>query len=336
MLRVAINGYGRIGRCIVRALFERHETGQIKVVAINDLADNELLVHLTEFDSNHGRFPGAVSFEEDQLIINDQSITMLTEPDAEKLPWADLDVDIVLECSGRSKNREAAEKHLRAGAKKVLISAPMAEAEKTVVYGINHEGLQTGQRIVSNASCTTNCLAPVAKVLHDNFGIRSGLMTTIHAYTNDQHLVDQAPGDFYRSRSAAMSMIPTTTGAAKAVGLVLPELDGKLHGMAMRVPTANVSIVDLHCVLEKPATVEAVNQVMKAASESSLKGILRYNDRPLVSVDFNHAGASSIFDANHTLLSDQLLKVMSWYDNEWGFSMRMLDTALYMHQLGYE
>jgi glyceraldehyde 3-phosphate dehydrogenase len=333
MLRVAINGYGRIGRCILRALVERDEA--IELVAINDLADNTLLAHLTEFDSNHGRFRGAVSYTNSYLKLDTRSVLMLTESDPAKLPWKDLAIDIVFECTGRLKTLNDANKHLQAGAKKVLISAPMTDAQKTIVYGINHRSLTVKDIVVSNASCTTNCLAPIAKVLDDNWGIETGMMTTVHSYTNDQHLVDQAPGDFYRSRSAAMSMIPTTTGAANAVGLVLPQLLGRLHGMAIRVPTANVSVVDLHCVLKKDATVSEVNQAMKEAAEGELHEVLLYNIKPLVSVDFNHQSASSAFDANHTMIVGRQLKVMSWYDNEWGFSHRMLDTALQMHRVGY-
>ena len=336
MLRIAINGYGRIGRCIIRALFEREDVRQkVQLVAINDLADNTLLAHLTEFDSNHGRFRGDIAFRDEELFVDGQSIRMFSEPDPRCLPWAALNVDVVLDCTGRCKTYVDANKHLEAGAKKVLVSAPMKESDQTVVFGVNHELLGIDDRVVSNASCTTNCLSPVAKVIHDNWGIQSGIMTTVHAYTNDQHLVDQAPGDFYRSRSAAMSMIPTTTGAARAVGKVLPELDGRLQGMAIRVPTANVSVVDLHCMLERPATVEAVNQAMREAAQSQFNGVLHYNDRPLVSVDFNHSSASSVFDANHTAIVGQQLKVMSWYDNEWGFSNRMLDTVMHMHAVGY-
>ncbi len=333
MLRVAINGYGRIGRCIVRAMVERDDA--IELVAINDLADNPLLAHLTEFDSNHGRFPGSVSYKDDYLQLDHRKILMLQERDPAKLPWKELGVDIVFECTGHLRTLADTRKHLQAGAKKVLVSAPMPDAQQTIVYGINHRCLKAEDVIVSNASCTTNCLAPIAKVLDENWGIESGIMTTVHSYTNDQHLVDQAPGDFYRSRSAAMSMIPTTTGAASAVGLVLPQLKGKLHGMAIRVPTANVSVVDLHCVLKRDATVSAVNLAMKEAAEGELSEIMKYNTKPLVSVDFNHQPASSTFDANHTMIVGRQLKVMSWYDNEWGFSHRMLDTALQMHRTGY-
>ncbi len=327
-VRIAINGYGRIGRCVLRALYESRRRDELQIVAINDLADNALLAHLTEFDSNHGRFRGEVELRGDSLWIDGRDeITLLSESCASQLPWGKLGVDVVLECTGQLGKAIDRQAHFDAGAKRVLVSAPCELADKTAVYGINHQSLTAADKLVSNASCTTNCLAPLAKVLDDEFGIVQGMMTTIHAYTNDQHLVDQAPGDYYRSRSAALSMIPTTTGAAAAVGLVLPQLAGKLDGMAVRVPTANVSAVDLHCVLAKPATEQAVNQVMARAAEEELSGILIYNERPLVSVDMNHCSASSIFDANHTRLIGNQLKVLSWYDNEWGFSNRMLDMA---------
>ena len=333
MLRIAINGYGRIGRCIVRALLERPM--EVELVVINDVADSVLLTHLTAFDSNHGPCMEEVFLRDDDLHIGNNKTLMLTEADITQLPWQELAIDIVLECSGQVKTVAIAQQHLQAGAQKVLVSAPMLDAEKTVVYGVNHLLLQANDTIVSNASCTTNCLAPIAQVIDSHWGLKSGLMNTIHAYTNDQHLVDQAPGDVYRSRSAAQSMIPTSTGAATAVGLVLPQLSGRLQGMAVRVPTANVSVVDLYCVLEQVVTVAEVNAVMKEASSSRFNGVLAYNALPLVSVDFNHSTASSIFDANHTMICGHQLKVMSWYDNEWGFANRMLDTAFAMHQTGY-
>lgn len=333
MLRVAINGYGRIGRCIVRALLERKI--DIELVAINDLADNALLTHLTEFDSNHGRLKQDVFLDGDVLHLHHQKIQMLTLRDASKLPWQALNIDIVLECSGHAKTCAVAQLHIDAGAKKVLVSAPMQDAQKTVVYGVNHRLIGIHDTIISNASCTTNCLSPIAQVIDSHWGLESGLMNTIHAYTNDQHLVDQAPGDAYRSRSAAMSMIPTSTGAATAVGLVLPQLTGRLEGMAVRVPTANVSVIDLYCLVNKSVSVDEVNAVMKEAADTRFEGVLAYNQKPLVSVDFNHHSASSIFDANHTFVVGQQLKVMSWYDNEWGFANRMLDTAAVMHDVGY-
>lgn len=335
MIRVAINGYGRIGRCVLRAIHEQQLAKFIDVVAINDLADYSLLAHLTRFDSTHGAFHGRVEHQEDLLSINDKAIRLCSERDPTKLPWGQLGVDIVLECSGKFKTRDQLNAHLEAGAKKVLVSQPAENVDTTVVYGVNHQIIRSSDRVVSNASCTTNCLAPVAQVLHEAFGIVQGAMTTIHAYTNDQNLIDKAPGDMYRSRSATQSMIPTRTGAAAAVGKVLPELDGRLSGMAVRVPTINVSMIDLHAVVESNVSVDAIHEAIEEATNNHLKGVLAINHLPLVSVDFNHNPHSSIFDSNHTAVSGQQIKVMSWYDNEWGFSNRMLDVIKVMHSAGY-
>lgn len=329
-MRIGINGYGRIGRCIVRAIFELGLDDEFEVVAINDLADPDLLCHLTRVDSTHGRFQTPVTREGDHLVIGRQKIRLLQNADPMTLPWRDLDVDLVLECTGKMKSRDRNEQHLTAGAPRVLASHPVSNADKTVVFGVNHEELTSDHRIVSNASCTTNCLAPVAKVLHDHLGIKQGIMTTIHAYTNDQQLLDKAPGDIYRVRSATQSMIPTRTGAAAAVGEVLPDLNGKLTGMAIRVPTPNVSLVDFHCEVLRDTSRDDINRLMREASEGALKNVLVYNDEPMVSIDFNHHPASSIFDANHTTVLNRQVRVMSWYDNEWGFAVRMLDVARLM------
>ncbi|WP_430459996.1 type I glyceraldehyde-3-phosphate dehydrogenase [Thalassolituus sp. LLYu03] len=328
MLRVAINGFGRIGRNILRALYQSGYRDRVQIVAINDLGNAATCAHLLEFDSVHGHFDVAIRLEEELLAIGDDAIILLSEPDPHKLPWRELDIDVVFECSGRMTSGAKAGAHLQAGAAKVLISAPAEGVDATVVYGVNENVLHAEDCIVSNASCTTNCLAPVAKVLHENFGIEEGSMTTIHAYTNDQHLLDLAHDDLYRARAAALSMIPTRTGAAKAIGLVLPGLDGKIAGMAVRVPTANVSLVDLVLRVHDTPGRDEVNAVMRAAAAQS--PVLNYNDRPLVSVDFNGNSASSIFDANHTHAQGHLLHVMAWYDNEWGFAHRMLDTGLAM------
>lgn len=330
-IRIAINGYGRIGRNILRALYESGREQEFEVVAINDLGDSAISAHLTEYDSVHGRFMWPVRAEEDQLILGDHSILMLREPDPHALPWRDLGVDIVLECTGRFTDREKAEIHLKQGAGKVLVSAPAKGADATIVFGVNETSLHPEHRIVSNASCTTNCLAPMAKALNDAIGIQQGLMTTIHAYTNDQHLTDVYHTDLYRARAAALSMIPTKTGAAKAVGLVLPELDGLLSGLAVRVPTANVSLVDLTFTSNRNTSVEEVNAIMQRASDAN-KEIIEYNQTPLVSIDFNHHSASCIFDSLQTQVVGTMVKVFAWYDNEWGFSNRMLDTASCMHQ----
>lgn len=332
-MRIGINGYGRIGRCIVRAIFELGLDDEFEIVAINDLADPDLLCHLTRVDSTHGRFHTPVSREGDSLTIGKQKIRLLQNADPATLPWRDLGVDLVLECTGKMKSRDQNEKHLIAGAPRVLASHPVSDADKTVVFGVNHSELNSDHRIVSNASCTTNCLAPIAKVLNDHLGIKQGIMTTIHAYTNDQQLLDKAPGDIYRVRSATQSMIPTRTGAANAVGQVLPELKGKLTGMAIRVPTPNVSLVDFHCEVLRDTSEAEINHLMREAAEGTLKDILVYNDEPMVSIDFNHHPASSIFDANHTTVLNRQIRVMSWYDNEWGFAVRMLDVARAMGSL---
>ncbi len=326
-IKVAINGYGRIGRNVMRALYESGMREHIEVVAINDLGDLATNVHLTQYDSVHGRFPGEVGISGKDLMINGDAIRVCAERDPTKLPWGELDVDVALECTGFFATAEKAKAHLVAGAKKVLISAPAGNDVKTIVFGVNHHSLTAEDTIVSNASCTTNCLAPLVKPLHAAFGIESGLMVTIHAYTNDQVLTDSYHTDLRRARSATQSMIPTKTGAAAAVGLVLPELAGKLDGYAMRVPTINVSVVDLTFQANRKATVAEINEVVKKASVGELKNILCYNEAPLVSIDFNHNPASSIFDSTETRVVGNLVKVVSWYDNEWGFSNRMLDTA---------
>lgn len=325
--RVAINGYGRIGRNILRAYFESTTKHPFEIVAINDLGDLESNAHLTRYDSVHGRFPGTVETEAGHLVVNGHKIQVLAERNPELLPWQSLKIDLVLECTGFFTNHEKAALHLKAGAKKVLISAPAGSDVKTVVYGVNHTSLTAQDTVVSNASCTTNCLAPLAKVLHESVGIESGLMVTVHSYTSDQRLTDMYHSDLRRARAAALSMIPTKTGAAAAVGMVLPELNGKLDGYAMRVPTANVSVIDLTFVPLRETTVKEVNDVVRSAASGALKGILGYNEEPLVSIDFNHNPHSSTFDAHETRQLGRLIKVISWYDNEWGFSNRMLDTA---------
>jgi len=329
-VKIAINGYGRIGRNILKALFESHRTNELEIVAINDLGDAESNAYLTQYDSAHGTFPFAVEAKDDALIIDGKEIKVFAERDPEQLPWADLGVEAVLECTGFFRTKELAGKHLTAGAKKVIISAPAgSEVDATIVYGVNHNILSKDDQIISNASCTTNCLAPLVKPIHEAIGLESGIMTTIHAYTNDQVLTDVFHKDLRRARSATQSMIPTKTGAASAVGLVLPELQGKLDGFSIRVPTINVSLVDLSFIASKPTSVEEVNAVVKVASEGDLKGVLDYSDGPLVSIDFNHNPASSNFDATLTKVQEgTLVKVCSWYDNEWGFSNRMLDTTL--------
>ena len=329
-VKIAINGYGRIGRNILKALFESHRTNELEIVAINDLGDAESNAYLTQYDSAHGTFPFEVEAKDDALIIDGKEIKVFAERDPEQLPWADLGVEAVLECTGFFRTKELAGKHLTAGAKKVIISAPAgSEVDATIVYGVNHNILSKDDQIISNASCTTNCLAPLVKPIHEAIGVESGIMTTIHAYTNDQVLTDVFHKDLRRARSATQSMIPTKTGAASAVGLVLPELQGKLDGFSIRVPTINVSLVDLSFIASKPTSVEEVNSVVKAASDGDLKGVLDYSDGPLVSIDFNHNPASSNFDATLTKVQEgTLVKVCSWYDNEWGFSNRMLDTTL--------
>ena len=328
MTKVAINGFGRIGRLVARAILERDDH-DLELVAINDLADAKANAMLFKRDSVHGPFPGDVSAEGDVMIVNGKRIKVTAERDPAKLPHAQLDVDVALECTGFFADREGGQKHLDAGAKRVLISAPAKGADLTVVYGVNHDRLTAEHMIVSNASCTTNCLAPVAKVLNDLVGIERGLMTTIHAYTNDQKILDQIHPDMRRARAAGMSMIPTTTGAARAVGEVLPELKGKLDGSAVRVPTPNVSLIDLTFTPGRDTTKEEVNAALKAAADSGpLKGIIAYTDEPLVSIDLNHNPASSTVDSLETaVIEGKLVRVVSWYDNEWGFSNRMVDTA---------
>ncbi len=329
-IKVAINGYGRIGRNILRALYEHGRTNEIQIVAINDLGDANTNAHLTQYDTVHGRFSGNVSVDGDYMIINGDKIRVLAERDPSKLPWSELGVDVVHECTGLFTSKGKASTHLQAGAKKVLISAPGGgDVDATIVYGVNHKTLKASDSIVSNASCTTNCLAPLAKVLQDNIGIEHGLMTTVHAYTNDQVLTDVYHSDLRRARSATQSMIPTKTGAAAAVGLVLPELNGKFDGFAVRVPTINVSLVDLTFVAKRDTSKEEIDNMMLAAAEGELRGILAYNDKPLVSMDFNHNPASSIYEAPLTkVMQGSLVKVLAWYDNEWGFSSRMLDSTV--------
>jgi len=326
-IRVAVNGFGRIGRCVVRALYEGGYRDKIELVAVNDTTDLATNLHLLKFDSVHGRFAESLSIDGNDLLINGDRVRFTSERDPSKLPWRELNIDIVLECTGHFATREKAAAHLTAGAKKVLISAPAGKDMPTIVYGVNHHTLKSSDDIVSNASCTTNCLAPLVKPLLSAFGIKCGLMTTVHAYTGDQRLTDASHSDLRRARAAALSMIPTKTGAAAAVGLVIPELAGKLDGYAVRVPTPNVSLVDLTFESEKPATVKAVNDVLRAASLGELKGVLDYCDAPLVSIDFNHSAASSTVDSLETRVIGNLVKVVAWYDNEWGFSNRMLDVA---------
>lgn len=329
MIKIAINGYGRIGRNILRALYENNLQQKIKIVAINDLGDTKINAHLTQYDTVHGRFLYPVTCSENHLTINNDAIKIFSERNPKDLPWKDLDIDIVLECTGIFRSREACQAHLDAGAKKVIISAPGQNVDATIVYGVNHHLLSSSMQIISNASCTTNCLAPIAKVLNDHVGIESGQMTTIHAYTNDQVLSDVYHTDLYRARAAAMNMIPTKTGAAEAVGLVIPQLKGKFSGMAVRVPTANVSLVDLTFIAETETSAEEINQLISQAStKEELNKVLSVNHTPLVSSDFNHVPFSSNFDATQTKVQGRLVKVMSWYDNEWGFSNRMLDTAI--------
>ena len=330
-IKVGINGYGRIGRNILRALYEGKRTGEIQIVAINDLGDAKTNAHLTRYDTAHGKFPGEVHVDGDAMVVNGDRIRVLAQRDPAKLPWGELGVEFVLECTGLFTSKAKAEAHLNGGAKKVVISAPGGDdVDATIVYGVNHNVLKASITVISNASCTTNCLAPVVKVLHDKIGIIAGIMTTIHSYTNDQVLTDVYHSDLRRARSATMSMIPTKTGAAAAVGLVLPELKGKLDGFAVRVPTINVSLVDLTFTAKRATTVEEINKILQRRQrQGPCKGILAYNDAPLVSVDFNHDPHSSIFDATLTkVIEGTLVKVCSWYDNEWGFSNRMLDTTL--------
>lgn len=328
-IRVAINGYGRIGRNIMRALHESGRTDEIEIVAVNDLGNAETNAHLTQYDTAHGRFPGTVEVDGDAMVVNGHRIAVLAERDPANLPWGDLGVDVVHECTGFFASKEKASAHLAGGAKKVIISAPGgSDVDATIVHGVNNNTLKASDTVISNASCTTNCLAPLVAPLHEKLGVESGLMTTIHAYTNDQVLTDVYHSDLRRARSATSSMIPTKTGAAAAVGLVLPELNGKLDGFSIRVPTINVSVVDLSFIAGRDTSVDEINSIMREAADGALKGVLAYNDKPLVSVDFNHDPASSTYDAPLTKVSGRLVKVCAWYDNEWGFSNRMLDTTL--------
>lgn len=329
-IKVGINGYGRIGRNILRALYESGRTNEIQIVAINDLCDARTNVHLTQYDSVHGKFPSEISVNEDCMIVNGDKISVLAERDPAKLPWKDLSIDVVLECTGLFASKDKASTHLVAGAKKVVISAPGGkDVDATIVFGVNHNVLRASHTVISNASCTTNCLVPLVQPLHEHIGVLHGVMTTVHAYTNDQVLLDVFHEDLRRARSATQSMIPTKTGAAAAVGLVLPELDGKLDGYAIRVPTMNVSIVDLAFQAARETSKDEIDNIMKEASKGSLNGILEFNDKPLVSIDFNHNPASSIYDASLTKVIDgTLVKVVAWYDNEWGFANRMLDTTV--------
>lgn len=325
-IRVAINGYGRIGRCILRSIFEYNRQNEFEIVAINDLSGIDVTAHLTRYDSTHGHFKSDVTIEGNMLVVDGHSIQVIAERNPSQLPWKELNVDLVFECTGYFTNREAAMQHITAGAKKVLISAPGKAVDATVVYGVNHQVLKATDIIVSNASCTTNCLAPVVKPLNDHLGIEHGLLNTVHAYTKDQMLLDGSHKDLRRARSATQSIIPTKTGAAAAVGLVLPELEGKLDGFAMRVPVLNVSVIDLTFTAKRETTVAEVNDIVRKAKSK----ILQINDDPLVSCDFNHNPASAIFDATQTKVLGNLVKIVAWYDNEWGFSNRMVDTA---HQM---
>jgi glyceraldehyde 3-phosphate dehydrogenase len=329
-VKVAINGYGRIGRNILRALYESKRTNEIQIVAVNDLGDANTNAHLTRYDTAHGPFPLSVGVDGDSLVVGGDRIKVCAERDPSKLPWGQLGVDIVLECTGLFTTKEKAGLHLKAGAKKVIISAPGGkDVDATIVYGVNHKSLKASHTVISNASCTTNCLAPLAKVLHESVGIVRGIMTTVHAYTNDQVLTDVYHSDLRRARSATQNMIPTKTGAAAAVGLVLPELDGKLDGFAVRVPTINVSLVDLTFEAGRATSAKEIDEAVQKASQGALKGVLEFVDEPLVSSDFNHNPASSLYDSSLTkVIEGKLVKVCSWYDNEWGFSNRMLDTTL--------
>ncbi|MBR37475.1 MAG: type I glyceraldehyde-3-phosphate dehydrogenase [Idiomarina sp.] len=328
-IRIAINGFGRIGKNIVRALYERGLTDHIELVAINDLGSPDVLAHLLQFDTVHGRFAAQVEAGIDSLSIDNHTISVYAERDPSQLPWQALNIDVVLECTGLFTERDKAKAHIDAGAKKVIISAPGKNVDATVVFGVNDEILTADMDIISNASCTTNCLAPVAKILHESLGIESGLMTTVHAYTNDQRLTDSYHSDLQRARAAAQNMIPSKTGAAAAVGLVIPELQGRFDGLAVRVPTPNVSLVDLNFIAARDTTVEEVNAIVKAATnQAPMSQVLAINELPLVSSDYNHNDHSSIFDARQTRVNGRLVKVMAWYDNEWGFSNRMLDNTI--------
>jgi glyceraldehyde 3-phosphate dehydrogenase len=330
-IRVAINGFGRIGRNIMRAHYETKRHPGIQIVALNDLADINANAHLMRYDSTHGKFPGEISVSGNDMIVNGDKIRVVAERDPKKLPWKEMNIDVVLECTGFFTSREKASAHLEGGAKKVIISAPATDVDATIVYGVNHQTLKAAHTIISNASCTTNCLAPLAKVFHEGVGIEKGLMNTIHSYTNDQALLDVYHSDIRRARAAAHSMIPTKTGAAVAVGMVLPELNGKLDGFSIRVPTMNVSLVDFTFTAKRNTTAEELNALIKKAANGPLKGILEVNEEPLVSIDFNHNPASSIFDVSYTkVMEGNFVKVLAWYDNEWGFSNRMLDVAAIM------
>ena len=335
-IKIGINGYGRIGRNILRAIHESDRASEFDVVALNDLGDANTNAHLTRYDTAHGKFPGTVEVDGGDIIVNGDRVRVFAERDPAKLPWGDLGVDVVYECTGLFRTRDTAGKHIEGGAKKVIISAPGGEGiDGTIVYGVNHDTLTADHTIISNASCTTNCLAPLVKPLHESIGVKHGIMTTIHAYTNDQVLTDVYHKDLRRARSGTMSQIPTSTGAAKAVGLVLPELNGKLDGFSMRVPTINVSAVDLTFVANRDTSVDEIHDIIRTASDGPLAGVLAYNDEPLVSVDFNHNPASSTYDAGLTKVIDgNLVKVISWYDNEWGFSNRMLDTTVALMNAG--
>ncbi len=328
-IKVAINGYGRIGRNVLRALYESGQTKDIRIVAINDLGNADTNAHLTQYDTVHGKFKGEVSVEGDHMVVNGDRIRVLSNRDPSQLPWKDLWVDVVHECTGFFTSKEKASAHLKGGARKVIISAPGGkDIDATIVYGVNHKTLKSSDTIISNASCTTNCLAPLVKPLHEKIGIKHGLMTTIHSYTNDQVLTDVYHSDLRRARSATHSMIPTKTGAAAAVGLVMPELNGRLDGFAIRVPTINVSLVDLTFEAARDTTKDEIHELLKKAAEGELKGVLEYNDKPLVSIDFNHNPASSIYESSLTkVMQGRMVKVLAWYDNEWGFSNRMLDTT---------
>ena len=331
MINVAINGFGRIGRNILRALYERPDVAsRMRIVAINDLGTPEINAHLLQFDTTHGRFGAAVTVEDGALVVDGDRIAVFAERNPEDLPWGDLNIDVVFECTGIFTSRDKASAHVRAGARKVLISAPSGDADETVVFGVNHDVLTDDAIVVSNASCTTNCLAPMVAPLHAALGVEQGLMTTIHAFTNDQNLSDVYHTDLYRARSATQSMIPTKTGAAAAIGLVMPELKGRLDGLAIRVPTINVSLVDLTFTASRDTSAQEVNEILSSAAAADPFGVLACNTQPLVSADFNHNAYSSNFDANHTRVNGRLVKVLSWYDNEWGFSNRMLDTGCLM------
>jgi glyceraldehyde 3-phosphate dehydrogenase len=331
MINVAINGFGRIGRNILRALYERPDVAsRMRIVAINDLGTPEINAHLLQFDTTHGRFGTPVTVEDGALVVGGDRIAVFAERNPEELPWGDLNIDVVFECTGIFTSRDKAAAHVRAGARKVLISAPSGDADETVVFGVNHDVLADDAVVVSNASCTTNCLAPMVAPLHAALGVEQGLMTTIHAFTNDQNLSDVYHTDLYRARSATQSMIPTKTGAAAAIGLVMPELKGRLDGLAIRVPTINVSLVDLTFTASRDTSAQEVNDILASAAAADPLGVLACNTQPLVSADFNHNAYSSNFDANHTRVNGRLVKVLSWYDNEWGFSNRMLDTGCLM------